>query len=132
MDHKSLPVRTAVAKIGTGLAGAFFEEGRLALGLFEWGKVVQNVGAEPEAEDDPNKRFPKKSSANWFLSNGTAPRIIHNSFESIPLMERPELDLDSQEISLLLETEGFEWTNKKAHNYIVDLWQECGLRGFSQ
>lgn len=112
--------RLIVVKVGTGLAGAMFQDGRLIDGPCEWGKLLLDLAAE-RVQDPP---FPP-GVAHRCLSNGTMPTLFKKRKPSQFLGELD--DLDSQELGLLLALPpDFQ------RDDLQPLRKECGLRHFSK
>ncbi len=113
---KSPQVTLAIVKLGTGLAGALLEggDGNLSLlpGLFEWGKLVLDVGA-------PRWSTYPQGAAAGYLSKKCLPRLAKMRGAETGYFQQD--DADSAEIGLLLETgsKGLEGYKK--------LRAECGV-----
>ena len=107
--------RLAVVKLGTGTAGAMFENGQLGSGPWEAGKMLLDLGAKP----DPG--FPK-GTTNQYLSTRTMPRLADNAAKKGSKLFRVK-ELDSIEIGRILEA--------KEHHFdrgsVEKLREECGL-----
>jgi hypothetical protein len=106
----------AVVKLGTGTAGALFASERLGAGLYEWGKLLLDVGAPP------NRDFPT-GTANAYLSTRTMPRLARKPPSDLFDVD----DLDSLELGLLLEAGDRNFDSKSYER----LRAECGIIEFA-
>ena len=104
--------RLAVIKLGTGTAGAVFENGRIKRGLCEWGKLLLDLGAPP------NKSYPE-GVANLHLSKKTMPAFARLQDSNFFQQD----DLDSQELGLLLEAR----ESKYSKNSLKELRKASGI-----
>lgn len=121
-QYASTTTKTAVVKIGTGLAGGLLkgssEQIALITGLYEWGKLILDVGA-------PRKTgFPQGVSAEY-LSKRCLPRLAARKGRpqttgSPGYFQRD--DPDSAEIGLILEM-----VNKPSAAVFKCLVNECGI-----
>ena len=84
--------RLVVVKLGTGTAGGAFWDGRLTEGPTEWGKIVLDLGAPPDAT------FPS-GVTNPYLSARTLPRLTGRDRTRLPPIE----GLLSSELGYILE-----------------------------
>lgn len=106
----------AVVKLGTGTAGAIFSGGRLSPGLYEWGKILLDLGAPAD------RAFPA-GIANHYLSTRTMPTVAKRrdaTFFKVP-------DLESLELGSLLEAKR---ANFSAESF-ESLRKECGIKGLA-
>jgi predicted NBD/HSP70 family sugar kinase len=112
----------AIVKLGTGLAGAVFSGGRLVDGVFEWGKVLLDLGGPP------NRAWPTGTS-NALLSSRTLPNLFKKYMAQLPPEDRSHVDdLDSREVGLLLTLPDEDGAIDPGH--LRGLLEPYGLRGF--
>lgn len=117
--------RLVVIKLGTGLAGTVFIDGRLVPGLFEWGKVLLDLGQPPK------NGYPA-GDANASLSARTLPRLFaklepeHLNLGQLTKKTEPG-QFDSQEIGMLLACFLGE-DDTRFWELVKELRKECGLR----
>jgi hypothetical protein len=106
----------AVVKLGTGTAGAIFSGGRLSPGLYEWGKILLDLGAPTD------RTFPIGIS-NHYLSTRTMPALVKRRAST--LFRVP--DLESLELGSILEARKKNFSEESFES----LRKECGIKGFA-
>ena len=114
----------AVIKLGTGLAGGLFRPSgadfELQPGLFEWGKIILDVGAPPK------KGFPQ-GVAGEYLSRRCLPRLAKQHGKKYGCFQ--EDDLDSGEVGRIAEVQDArENDDPDLGEKFHDLLFECGAR----
>lgn len=127
LSEKAAPNgRLLVVKLGTGTAGAVFNDGRLSPSLTEWGKMLLDLAAYPKLLDPElrPKDFPE-GTANHYLSSKTMPRLAMSVADGLFDVK----ELDSLELGLLLEAGAKDLADLEG---LRKLRHECGIREYAR